>query len=85
MQRPARTAPEAGTSALLRGGGCQPFNSRNTAEGAKLVPALKTVDALAPVTSSMRFADDGEQRYGSVSVYQLNRGAWFLLTRSDVW
>ncbi|MFO1336736.1 MAG: branched-chain amino acid ABC transporter substrate-binding protein [Burkholderiaceae bacterium] len=54
-------------------------------DGAKLVPALKSVDALAPVTSSMRFADDGEQRYGSVSVYQLNRGAWFLLTRSDVW
>jgi branched-chain amino acid transport system substrate-binding protein len=53
--------------------------------GDKLVPALKSVDALAPVTSSMRFAEDGEQRYGSVSVYQLNRGNWFLLTRSDVW
>jgi len=56
-----------------------------SARGDKLVPALKTVDALAPVTSSMRFAEDGEQRYGSVSVYQLNRGNWFLLTRSDVW
>lgn len=56
-----------------------------SAEGAKLVPALKSVDALAPVTSSMRFAEDGEQRYGSVSVYQLNHGSWFLLTRSDVW
>lgn len=54
-------------------------------DGAKLVPALKSVDALAPVTSSMRFGPDGEQRYGSVSVYQLNRGSWFLLTRSDVW
>ena len=54
-------------------------------DGNKLVPALKTVDALAPVTSSMRFAENGEQRYGSVSVYQLNRGNWFLLTRSDVW
>lgn len=54
-------------------------------EGAKLVPALKSVDALAPVTSTMRFGPDGEQRYGSVSVYQLNRGQWFLLTRSDVW
>jgi len=56
-----------------------------SADGAKLMPALKSVDALAPVTSSMRFGPDGEQRYGSVSVYQLNRGAWFLLTRSDVW
>lgn len=54
-------------------------------DGAKLVQALKTVDALAPVTSTMRFGADGEQRYGSVSVYQLNRGQWFLLTRSDVW
>lgn len=56
-----------------------------SAEGTKLLPALKTVDALAPVTSTMRFGADGEQRYGSVSVYQLNRGQWFLLTRSDVW
>jgi branched-chain amino acid transport system substrate-binding protein len=56
-----------------------------SADGNKLVPALKSVDALAPVTSSMRFAEDGEQRYGSVSVYQLNHGSWFLLTRSDVW
>ncbi len=54
-------------------------------EGAKLVAALKSVDPLAPVTSSMRFADDGEQRYGVVSVYQVTKGEWFLLNRSDVW
>lgn len=54
-------------------------------EGEKLLPVLKTIDALAPVTTSMRFAADGEQRYGAVSVYQLDKGAWFLLTRSDVW
>lgn len=56
-----------------------------SADGAKLLPVLKSIDALAPVTTTMRFAADGEQRYGSVSVYQLNKGAWFLLTRSDVW
>lgn len=54
-------------------------------DGAKLVAALKTVDPLAPVTSSMRFADNGEQRYGVVSVYEVNNGGWFLLTRSDNW
>jgi branched-chain amino acid transport system substrate-binding protein len=64
---------------------CAAMKQAKSADGAKLVPTLKTIDALAPVTSSMRFGADGEQRYGSVSVYQLNRGAWFLLTRSDVW
>ncbi|WP_374432131.1 branched-chain amino acid ABC transporter substrate-binding protein [Ideonella dechloratans] len=54
-------------------------------DGEKLVAALKTVDPLAPVTSSMRFADNGEQRYGVVSVYEINNGDWFLLTRSDNW
>lgn len=53
--------------------------------GPALLDALKSVDAVAPVTGSMRFAPDGEQRYGAVSVYQLNRGAWFLLSRSDAW
>ncbi|NDY90054.1 branched-chain amino acid ABC transporter substrate-binding protein [Ideonella livida] len=54
-------------------------------EGAALVEALKKGDPLAPVTGSMRFNDDGEQRYGSVSVYRLQGGNWSLLTRSDVW
>jgi branched-chain amino acid transport system substrate-binding protein len=54
-------------------------------DGKALVATLKTIDALAPVTSSMRFGDDGEQRYGAVSVYQIDRGGWFLLTRSDAW
>lgn len=56
-----------------------------TTDGTQLVAALKTIDPLAPVTSSMRFGEDGEQRYGTVSVYQVNNGGWFLLTRSDVW
>jgi branched-chain amino acid transport system substrate-binding protein len=54
-------------------------------DGKTLVATLKTIDALAPVTSSMRFGEDGEQRYGAVSVYQIDRGGWFLLTRSDAW
>ncbi|GAA0757253.1 branched-chain amino acid ABC transporter substrate-binding protein [Ideonella azotifigens] len=57
----------------------------HSVDGKTLVETLKTLDPLAPVTSSMRFGADGEQRYGAVSVYQLTRGNWFLLTRSDVW
>ena len=61
------------------------IRAASSVDGQALVDALKTVDALAPVTSSMRFGPDGEQRYGAVSVYQVNRGAWFLLSRSDAW
>ncbi len=56
-----------------------------TVEGKALLESLKTIDPLAPVTSSMRFDASGEQRYGAVSVYQFKGGNWFLLTRSDVW
>ena len=56
-----------------------------TVDGKALTAALKTVNASAPVTNSIRFADNGEQRYGMVSIYQMNKGQWQLLGRSDVW
>ena len=56
-----------------------------TVDGKALTAALKTVNASAPVTNSIRFADNGEQRYGMVSIYQMTRGEWQLLGRSDVW
>ena len=41
-----------------------------TTDAAALRARLMTVDAIAPVTTTMRFGADGEQRYGAVSVYQ---------------
>jgi branched-chain amino acid transport system substrate-binding protein len=47
---------------------------------------LKVIDALAPVTNNMRFREDGEQKYGVVSVYKAsNAGVWEAVTRSDNW
>lgn len=60
--------------------------SRNgSVDKAKLLQRLKTIDGNSPVTASMRFREDGEQRYGSISVYQLRKGQWEALMRSDRW
>ncbi len=50
-----------------------------------LLKTLKEFDGNCPMTNSMRFGADGEQRYGAVSVYQLHGGAWDPLMRSDRW
>jgi branched-chain amino acid transport system substrate-binding protein len=50
-----------------------------------LLERLKNFDGNAPITGSMRFRGDGEQRYGAVSVYQLVGGRWAPVMRSDSW
>ena len=50
-----------------------------------LVNTLKSFDGNCPMTNSMRFGADGEQRYGAVAVYQIRGGAWEPLMRSDRW
>ena len=50
-----------------------------------LLATLKDFDGNCPMTNSMRFGPDGEQRYGAVAVYQLRGGAWDPLMRSDHW
>jgi len=50
-----------------------------------LLKTLKDFDGNCPMTNSMRFGADGEQRYGAVAVYQLHAGAWDPLMRSDRW
>ncbi len=62
--------------------------SRNdTADRAKLLERLKSpnFDGVAPVTGSMRFGPDGEQRYSAVAVYLLRDGVWQPQLRSDRW
>jgi branched-chain amino acid transport system substrate-binding protein len=46
---------------------------------------LRTIDAMAPVTSTMRFNATGEQLYGAITVYERRDGAWVPLVRSDQW
>lgn len=56
-----------------------------TADPAKVLTELKRIDAVAPVTNTMRFRADGEQHYAAVSVYQVRRGRWEPVIRSDSW
>ncbi len=46
---------------------------------------LRTIDALAPVTGTMRFNASGEQLYGAITVYERRDGIWSPLLRSDQW
>lgn len=58
------------------------------AESAKpkaIVDTLRAIDGYAPVTGSMKFDAQGEQRYGVISVYAVRNGQWDSLVRSDNW
>lgn len=57
----------------------------NSVDPAILRGKLATIDAIAPVTSTMRFNPDGEQRYAAIAIYQKRDGKWTPLTRSDRW
>lgn len=57
----------------------------DSVDKAKLLARLKEFDGNAPVTSTMRFGEDGEQRYGAIGVYQLSAERWVPLMRSDRW
>jgi branched-chain amino acid transport system substrate-binding protein len=46
---------------------------------------LRTIDAIAPVTGTMRFNTSGEQLYGAITVYERRDGIWSPLVRSDQW
>jgi branched-chain amino acid transport system substrate-binding protein len=53
--------------------------------GTKLIETLKRIDANAPVTQNLRFAETGEQRYGSISIYQARGGLWDVVKRGTAW
>ncbi len=58
------------------------------AESAKpkvIADLLRSIDAYAPVTGSMKFDGKGEQRYGVISVYAVRAGQWESQVRSDNW
>lgn len=57
----------------------------NSANPKKITEILHTFDGYAPVTGSMKWNGEGEQRYGVVGVYSARKGAWDLQLRSDRW
>jgi branched-chain amino acid transport system substrate-binding protein len=54
-------------------------------DAAALRAKLMVIDGIAPVTTTMRFNAEGEQRYGAISVYQRREGRWEPIMRSDRW
>ena len=57
----------------------------DSVEPAALRAKLALVDANAPVTNTMRFNADGEQRFGAIGIYQKRDSKWQPLMRSDRW
>jgi branched-chain amino acid transport system substrate-binding protein len=61
------------------------IQAAQSADRKKILEALRKIEAFAPVTNTMRWDDKGEQRYGTVGIYELRGGKWELRTRSDRW
>jgi len=61
------------------------LKSADSTDPSVLRAKLKTADVVAPVTSYMRFDADGEQRYGTITVYRKRDSRWEALMRSDKW
>jgi branched-chain amino acid transport system substrate-binding protein len=57
----------------------------DTAEATALRAKLMVIDPVAPVTNTMRFNAQGEQRFPAIGVYQRTASRWEPLVRSDRW
>jgi branched-chain amino acid transport system substrate-binding protein len=61
------------------------LRANGNADKEALRAKLRTIDAIAPVTGTMRFNASGEQMYGAITVYERRDGNWWPLVRSDQW
>jgi len=61
------------------------LQATDSADPKLLRDKLHTIDANAPVTSQMRFNAEGEQTYGTITVYKRRNDQWEPLMRSDKW
>lgn len=61
------------------------LRSIGTVDKVALREKLHSIDAIAPVTGTMRFNAAGEQLFGAISVYHKRDGVWDPLVRSDQW
>ncbi|MES2951559.1 MAG: branched-chain amino acid ABC transporter substrate-binding protein [Pseudomonadota bacterium] len=57
----------------------------DSAKPQDIVMALRKLDGYAPVTGSMRWDQNGEQRYGVIGVYMARDALWESQVRSDNW
>ncbi len=57
----------------------------DSAKPQDIVLALRKLDGYAPVTGSMRWDQNGEQRYGVIGVYMARDALWESQVRSDNW
>jgi branched-chain amino acid transport system substrate-binding protein len=56
-----------------------------SADPKAILEEIKRKDLLGPATGGFNFAQDGEQRYGSVAVYKANAGRWEQMVKTDRW
>ena len=83
---PASRTQRGGCVGARRGVGLGVMFGSSVGVGALiLLAAMKTLDLHGPVTSSLRFGDDGEQRFGTVSVYGIEQGKWMPVMRAAEW
>jgi branched-chain amino acid transport system substrate-binding protein len=57
----------------------------DSVQPAALRARLATIDAIAPVTTTLRFNAEGEQRYAAIGIYRKRESGWEPLMRSDRW
>jgi branched-chain amino acid transport system substrate-binding protein len=57
----------------------------DSAKPKDIVQVLRKIDGYAPVTGTMRWDENGEQRYGVIGVYSARPAQWDLQVRSDNW
>jgi branched-chain amino acid transport system substrate-binding protein len=59
--------------------------ARRSAAPDVLREALPRLDPAVPITGYLRFREDGEPRYGAISLYAATKGRWRLVARSTDW
>ncbi len=64
------------TLAMIRAGSAAP---------GKVLAAMKELDLHGPVTASLRYDAAGEQAFGTISVYAIEKGRWASVMRTRDW
>jgi branched-chain amino acid transport system substrate-binding protein len=61
------------------------IRAAKSADRKKVLWALRNVEGYAPVTRTMRWDANGEQKFGAVGIYQLRGDQWTLRSRASNW
>jgi len=63
----------------------QGLTRAGSADPAAVLKAMKALDLHGPVTASLRYDAQGEQKFGTISVYAIEKGRWVSAMRSADW